>query len=104
MKATLLKANLTTGRADADRALYRLDPPLDGHELVIVSAVPHVFGGPPETYIFPGNEDGEVTDWVELEGSFRGAMDHARALAGAGYTVVVEGNGGSEWSGESTFH
>jgi hypothetical protein len=39
--------------------LYRLDPPLEGNALVVVSAVDifHPFGGP-ETYIFPANEDG----------------------------------------------
>ncbi len=99
MKATLVRDNLPnfTGRA----ALYRLDPPLSIEkdwdketkgkitEYVIVSATNAMFGGP-ETYIFPASADGEVTDWGELEGSYKGDYDHVVALAGAGYAVVVE--------------
>lgn len=32
--------------------------------------------------------DGNVTDWGELEGSFRGAIDIPRALRDAGYDVI----------------
>lgn len=46
-----------------EQAVYRLDPPLDGHEFVVVSA--------------------------ELEGSYKGGLDHAEALAGAGYEIAV---------------
>lgn len=69
--------------------LYKLTPPLDGNDYVIVSAANVFFSGP-ETYIFPANEHGDVTDWCELEGSFRGALDHRRALLGAGYSAVGE--------------
>jgi hypothetical protein len=100
--ATLVK-RLTGFMGDA--ALYRLDPPL-GHidwrwddeanesrdveftsEFVIVSATVVPYSGP-ETYIFPGSPEGEVTDWGELPGSFRGALDHAAALRGAGYDIA----------------
>lgn len=40
-----------------------------------------------ETYIFQTTRKGKVISWKELEGSFRGEIDHARALAGLGYTV-----------------
>lgn len=39
-----------------------------------------IFGGGPETYIFASDEDGNVVAWGELSGSFRGAIDHERAL------------------------
>lgn len=65
---------------------YRLSPPLEGHEYVIVSASTVLLSGP-ETYIFPADEKGNVTDWAELDGSFRGDRDHNRALRSAGYTV-----------------
>lgn len=78
-------------------SLYKLDPPMieehwgdrpdTAHEFVIVSAADVMFSGP-ETYIFPATEDGEIASWGELEGSFKGALDHAMALEGAGYTVV----------------
>lgn len=70
-----------------DARLYHLDPPTaDGHEFVLVSATS--FMGTEETYIFPAMSNGEVTDWLELEGSFRGGRDHSRALSGAGYTIA----------------
>ena len=56
-------------------------------EYVAVSAV--VALGGPETFIFPADADGTVLNWLELEGSFHGALDHVRALNNAGYEEVV---------------
>lgn len=76
--------------------LYKCDPPLEGYEwedtqvgaeYVIVSAAMVPYTGP-ETYIFQANEDGEVIDWGELPGSYRGGLSHAQALQNVGYTVV----------------
>jgi len=78
-------------RFNGHAALYKLDPPFDGHEFVVVSDVDVMFSGP-ETYIFPATASGEVTDWIELAGSFRGGRDHARALSGAGYRLAVRGD------------
>lgn len=78
-----------------DARLYRLDPPIPWEgiddeagdaEHVIVSAA-DAFGMGLETFIFPANKDGELLDWGELPGSFKGASDHERALGGAGYEV-----------------
>lgn len=79
-----------------DARLYRLSPPLREqcedaraivmHEYVVVSACDAIFSGP-ETYIFPADATGQVEGWGELDGSFRGAQDHARALNNAGYEV-----------------
>ena len=68
-----------------DARLYRLDPPHDGEDLVIVSGIDN--GHRHETYIFPANEQGQVTDWLELEGSFQGSIDHDKALRGLGYEI-----------------
>lgn len=83
--ATLVEEGLPnfSGRAH----LYRCDPPLEGHEYVVVSAVVVRWTGEPETCIFPGNEKGAVTSWDELDGSFQGGCDHERALRNAGYAV-----------------
>lgn len=83
--AVLVKSGLNgfTGFA----SLYKLSPPLDGNDFVIVSATDAMFSGP-ETYLFPGNEQGEVTDWGELEGSFRGGLSHKEALRNAGYAIT----------------
>ena len=73
-----------------DAALYELDEPMkyDGGETcyVIVSATVVLITGP-ETYICPADCEGNIINWGELEGSYRGGLDHVRALEGAGYTV-----------------
>lgn len=74
-------------------ALFKLTPPItsvswddavETHEYVIVSAVVAMFSGP-ETYIFPADAEGYVTNWAELPGSFQGALDIWQALRNAGY-------------------
>lgn len=83
-----------------DARLYELSEPVsyvadfddDGNDVlaetsfVAVSAANAVFSGP-ETYIFPADSDGEVLNWAELDGSYRGGLDHAQALQNAGYEV-----------------
>lgn len=81
-KATFVKRVNGAG----DGRVYRLDPPLNGVDYVWVSATSTYSG--PETYIFASDADGAVLDWGELPGSFRGGLDHAEALRGAGYEVV----------------
>ena len=76
----------------ADVRVYAVDPPMpvDDDEptrFVAVSAVNAPYGGP-ETYIFPCDAYGEVTSWGELDGSYRGGLDHERALADAGYELA----------------
>lgn len=78
------------------KKLYRLSPPLTGedwdggtylHKYVIASGADVPYSGP-ETYIFPANEHGEITDWGELDGSYRGDINCDKAIENAGYTVV----------------
>jgi hypothetical protein len=82
----------------SDAALYRTEPPLDGNEYVVVSAVDlanrfPVYDGAPrsmqiETYIFAADKDGAVSDYCELSGSMKGTLDHADALRDAGYELT----------------
>jgi hypothetical protein len=68
--------------------LYHCTPPMENKfPYVVVSATRAMFSGP-ETYIFPGNKDGEVTDWGELNGSYHGGLSHAEALRRSGYSIV----------------
>jgi len=87
-KARLVKKNLHNWNGDA--SLYRLDPPMEDQgrkiEFVVVSAVNALYSGP-ETYVFEADEKGTVSNWGELDGSFRGSLDHAEALGNAGYEV-----------------
>lgn len=81
--------DLRTSKTGATRKLWKVDPPVkygyDGRggdaEYVVTSAVSATFTGA-ETYIFPADEKGEVVDWGELDGSYRGGFDHEKAIAG----------------------
>lgn len=70
-----------------DARVYWLSEPLADSDRVIVSA--SMLPGYPETYIFPCDNHGTITGWCELKGSYRGGLDHAEALRGAGYEVVA---------------
>lgn len=73
--------------------LWRVSPPVpyevwstDGErkvrfdtDYVVTSATVAPFSGP-ETYIFPASKKGTILDWVELPGSYRGGLAHARAI------------------------
>ena len=54
-------------------------------DFILVSGV-FAYSGP-ETYIFPANKEGNVIGWGEMDGSFRGSIDHEEALTNAGYKV-----------------
>lgn len=64
-----------------ERRLYKCE---NGYLVVSAADVP--FSGP-ETYIFKSDSKGEVLSYSELPGSFRGALDHKRALENAGFEV-----------------
>lgn len=94
MERELGKAEFIRNVGDwrGDARLYRVDPPVswgyDGEsetDHVIVSGIDNEWGI--ETYIFAADSTGEVLGWGELDGSFRGAIDHEQALNGAGYSV-----------------
>jgi len=79
-----------TSRFRGDARLYRLDNDgdMDLVPYVVVSAVHDPITGIPETFIFPADEQGEVTSWGELDGSFSGSLDHSAAIAAAGWNEV----------------
>lgn len=82
MQATHVR-NVDSWRSDA--RLYRLSEPVPyddsedvGH--IVVSAVIAMDTGEAETFIFPAREDGKVISYGEMPGSFRGDLDHERAI------------------------
>lgn len=101
---TATELSIRTSKTGAIQKHYKLDPPMKerGYEegdatmvyqYVVVSAVvPFVGLGfsdcKPETLIFAANEEGSIVDFMDLEGSYRGGLDHEVALQNAGYTVV----------------
>jgi len=103
--ATPIKDN-PGGEWQGKATLYKVEPPMEYEDYddklekymtrttsyVIVSAVDAYLTGP-ETYIFPATNAGKVKDWGEMEGSFRGALDHEMALDNAGYGVAAPKGG-----------
>lgn len=86
MKTAKFIKQITNFRGDA--RLYRLSRPLSKYKFVIVSAIkPNNVAYDYETFIFGSNENGEVTNWLELSGSFTGEMNHEKALKNAGYII-----------------
>jgi hypothetical protein len=85
---------------------YRCWPPIqdtafDGtvtmHLHVVVSRLGpgtavHDAYGMPETFIFAADEEGAITSWSELGGSFRGEGGHEEALKRAPRATVVGGS------------
>jgi hypothetical protein len=72
--------------------LYRVSPPMPLEkggtaDHVIVSATVAPYTGA-ETYIFPATADGQVIGWGELDGSYRGSLNHELALGLAGYEIA----------------
>ncbi|QDF14235.1 hypothetical protein SEA_IAMGROOT_62 [Microbacterium phage IAmGroot] len=83
--ATLVKRDLDGFRGEAH--LYHVT---DGvHEGYVVVSGVVAFDTGPETYIFPADEHGNVVSWGELAGSFKGDIDHERALRDAGFTISL---------------
>ena len=94
-KATFVET-VDNGSDDVDQLLWRVEPPMQGWDVdnrplvfdfVVTSATDAQFSGP-ETYIFGADKTGEVVDWLELPGSFKGSLDHDAAITNAGYEVV----------------
>lgn len=91
-----------TGRWSGEARVYMVDPPVEyeggkktGYVIVSATTLPSLPGygllGYDETYIFPAHKDGdtfEVSDWMELDGSYRGELNHEQALLNAGYQIM----------------
>ncbi len=74
-------------------ALYRLSPAYKSQTQFVVVSTAHAFMTGVETYIFPSDDKGKVTDWGELKGSYRGGSSHAKALQGMGYELKAKSKG-----------
>ena len=84
MSENLIKAS------QRPRAVFVKDLPVTGregsqllwnvHGRFVVTSTSDVFGW--ETYVFPADSEGNITDWAELPGSFKGEANHTEALRG----------------------
>lgn len=69
-----------------NKILWEVFPRIDGNKYVITSAS-DVGPSGPETYVFPSNEKGEIIDWGELPGSYRGDLVHKKCFEKIGYKI-----------------
>lgn len=72
----------------AEQRIYKCDPPLYGHKYVCVSATHIKFNLNPETFIFSCDENGNITEFIEL-GGLKNEWDHLKALGSAGYSTKL---------------
>ena len=95
MKKAIFIKKLKGYRGDA--RLYKLSTPIKedayGDErnanYVVVSGVLAYDTGIEETYIFESDIEGNIKDYAELDGSFKGSIDHEKALNNAGYKLIT---------------
>lgn len=66
--------------------LWEVLPRIDGHKYVITSTSNVQFSGP-ETYMFASDEKGNIIDWCELPGSYRGKLDHKICFENINYKI-----------------
>ena len=78
---------LAMGWTHDRKVTVRLEPPLGAHAIVTVSEVSHTYAT--ETYVFPSAEDGEITDYGELDGSQKGRISAESVLGELGYELVI---------------
>lgn len=91
MKKAILIRDLNTKEGpfsvNRSQSLYKLEPPFKKAKYIVISAA-HTMDHGPETYIFKSDEEGNILDWSEMEGSFIGDMDHKKALKNIEYTLT----------------
>lgn len=88
-KSAIAVKNIKEARGRA--CLYKLSDPLSGYEYVVVSSANDCTdayeNSTGETFIFGSDECGKIKSFLELPGSYKGGLDHQKALNDAGYDI-----------------
>lgn len=82
MKAARLVRPVNSKIPGPLQGLYECDPPIEGHTVVVVSAIEG------ETLAFPADASGTITDWCELQVSQYSPMTAAQMFRLAGYSMI----------------
>ena len=65
-------------------ALYRVCPPVKGHDFIVISSTDKMGGE--EVLAFPSNAEGSILAWSEIEG-IAGSLDHRELIERMGYNT-----------------
>jgi hypothetical protein len=71
---------------NSHQILWEALPRIEGYKFVITSTSNVQFTGP-ETYMFAADEKGNIIDWCELPGSYRGELNHEKCFEEIGYKI-----------------
>lgn len=71
---------------NSHQILWEVLPRIEGYKFVITSTSKVQFTGP-ETYMFAADEKGNIIDWGELPGSYRGELNHEKCFEEIGYKI-----------------
>ena len=66
--------------------LWEVLPRIEGNKYVITSTSNVQFTGP-ETYMFAADEKGNIINWGELPGSYRGELNHQKCFENINYQI-----------------
>ena len=80
------KAAYKIKQLSSSKILWEVMPRIDGNKYVVTS-VSNLARLGEETYMFAADEQGNIIDWSELEGSYRGEQDHHNCFKNIGYST-----------------
>lgn len=80
------KAAYKIKQLSSSKILWEVMPRIDGNKYVVTS-VSNLTRLGEETYMFAADEQGNIIDWSELEGSYRGEQDHHNCFKNIGYST-----------------
>jgi hypothetical protein len=69
-----------------NQILWEVMPRIEGNKYVVTSISDLAFSGP-ETYMFAADENGNIINWNELPGSYRGELNHGKCFKEIGYKI-----------------
>lgn len=66
-------------------ALYRMCPPVKGHDFIVISSTDNKMGDD-EVLAFPSDHEGCILEWSEIDGII-GSLDHRELIVRMGYNT-----------------
>lgn len=86
MKATRIKALPGLNNYSYEVVLFKVEPPIDGHDFVVSVEGGSPYFCRPETRLYPSNNNGALDPTKELS-ALHGKMSHTEVFRQIGYEV-----------------